>query len=930
MNNTGHTNTKAENRRRVIGIKPVIRYAMLPGIIPRIRELGLHFGHFAYLIALVLHSARLIPDGHPALQAVNIGRFGVRQVLAIAANNITWSKNNIDQIAVFSAIVMGIILIIAQAFLIAAYAVMGIGEANATATPSADSYFTTPKENVPTDVVLIFLDQVFGANLSVFGAASQPLGTSVHLGMQEILRTYSIATMIIAVIIVLYYILTVIAEAAQTGTPFGRRFNSVWAPVRLIVALGLLIPLGSGLNSAQYITLWTAKMGSGLGTKVWITFVSKMTETQNIISKPAPASMTALVKRIFLNEVCAAAYNQIEEGGKQITIVQQIGKKSILPTFDNAQAMINNAKNNTMGDVIISWSDEPVGKNPSNHACGFVSVSLTEFDLHEDGKAIDPDSLRASSNGWINWLPFIYDTNKRVGGIHGDIKAAYLSEVKRIADAVRPHAKKVAEVTISIKATQNYGKSETLSDISDALTTITRQSHNNVNTKIVKAYSDISSHKLDKSLKLNKEEGLVKEMVRRGWGAAGVWYANIGKINQKFTEAVETSAVTLGTIVDAEEIDDRNQLFEWVKSFFGASRLGLSGPATSELNKAIDLANKEFELVGKLPPNDPLYADAKMEYEEGGLTGWFARTVLWLFGTGQLTDLKNNPQLDPMARLMGAGNTMLNRSLALFGLSALAAGIELFGKITKKTGGKKVGEFAGVAKGILIGLGMVGLFAGMFLFFILPLIPFVYFSFAVIAWILEIFEAVVAMPLWALAHLRIDGDGMPGGAAVSGYSLLLMILLRPALIVMGLIGGYVIFGAAVFFLSSLFNGAVGNLRGEIAGGSVGAVSVFVYTVIFVFLVYNISVMCFKMIDDVPKGILRWLGVGVQTFGDSRGDPISGQREVVVGAIANAQMVKQAFQRDPNKQKPSPSGDNPPSKDAPSGGETTKTPPPKVK
>ena len=71
--------------------KAVWRYATRPEIIPRLKGLGIHFGHFAYLLALVLHSARLIPHNHPVLNSANVGQFGVRQVLALAANNLKWS-----------------------------------------------------------------------------------------------------------------------------------------------------------------------------------------------------------------------------------------------------------------------------------------------------------------------------------------------------------------------------------------------------------------------------------------------------------------------------------------------------------------------------------------------------------------------------------------------------------------------------------------------------------------------------------------------------------------------------------------------------------------------------------------------------------------------------------------------------------------------
>lgn len=99
------TDTDDKGLLSKINGKAVFRYAMKPGIMPRLRSLGMHFGHFAYLNALVLNSARLIPQHHQVLHAVNIGKFSVRQVLAIAANNITWSWKNIDQIAIIGAVV---------------------------------------------------------------------------------------------------------------------------------------------------------------------------------------------------------------------------------------------------------------------------------------------------------------------------------------------------------------------------------------------------------------------------------------------------------------------------------------------------------------------------------------------------------------------------------------------------------------------------------------------------------------------------------------------------------------------------------------------------------------------------------------------------------------------------------------------------------
>ena len=103
--------------------------------------------------------------------------------------------------------------------------------------------------------------------------------------------------------------------------------------------------------------------------------------------------------------------------------------------------------------------------------------------------------------------------------------------------------------------------------------------------------------------------------------------------------------------------------------------------------------------------------------------------------------------------------------------------------------------------------------------------------FAISGWIKSIFEAIVAMPLWALAHLRIDGEGLAGPGATNGYFLLLEIFLRPILIVFGFVASINIFSALVNVLNQIFDLVIANLGGldeeleaNIATGAVAGVA----------------------------------------------------------------------------------------------------------
>lgn len=250
----------------------------------------------------------------------------------------------------------------------------------------------------------------------------------------------------------------------------------------------------------------------------------------------------------------------------------------------------------------------------------------------------------------------------------------------------------------------------------------------------------------------------------------------------------------------------------------------------------------------------------------------------------QLTALSRQPSLDPMGVLVAAGGEILSRAyfLAVAGFAGktsggLLSGIPIFGGIGTVT--SEIG-------GMLITIAFVGFGAGVILYFLLPIFPFMYFFFAAVAWIMEIFEAIIAMPLWALAHLRIDGDGMPGQAAINGYYLLLAILLRPALIIFGLIGSSLIFFGAIFLLQVLFTPLLEVSREE---GLYG-LEIMLFTIIFAYIAYMLGLTCFKLVDTIPNAILRWIGNNPGTFGDNREDSIHGAQTAFLGGAVLGQQA----------------------------------------
>ena len=120
-----------------ITVGRVVKYAFSPGFGPRIKKIGARIGGFAYFLAQIFNSCGLIPNGHPTLQSANIGYFGFTDVISTAASNLKMRRENADQIIMFGAVILSMVLLIANGIAMAAYVILDFGTAFAQDTTTA-------------------------------------------------------------------------------------------------------------------------------------------------------------------------------------------------------------------------------------------------------------------------------------------------------------------------------------------------------------------------------------------------------------------------------------------------------------------------------------------------------------------------------------------------------------------------------------------------------------------------------------------------------------------------------------------------------------------------------------------------------------------------------------------------------------------------
>lgn len=876
-------------------------YSTLPGVFPRFRELfGSGFGQLAFLFAYVFQAARILPVGHPYLNPANIGKFTIRQVFAQGAGHLVFDRRHIDQVIIFGTLMCGFVLLALQFVFLTCFLV--IRPAAAAITIPFSGMFDTPVAQRDTDIALQLLDKIFGVP-GFFGSiydtgAPMPFQEA----LQELFQFYSYALLLVGVIIFLYYALVLVAETAQTGTPFGRRFSHIWAPLRLVVAIGLLVPLTWGYNSAQYIVLFTAKMGSGFATNAWLLYNSSLdnalgTKNESLFARPKVPDSWPIVKFMLLAGTCRESYERLG-----VTDIKPWLVKNNVAPEDPGIGYANAVNFYGNRDVVIVFGKhEPNGAHDSAKYdsqvvpyCGSV-VIYTHTPL--DGSSGTPEEAALAGpwgvqEGYYNMIRFLWAPP---GGTLGQndfvnlMASWYLPE--NSGTCTMPSGA-FPGIDCTNGVTPEYFKE------------IKNNRQQLFEAQVSSAYTNMVS-----SATAANALAMPAGIAELGWGGAGIWYNKVAEMNGIFTDAViylpspNELPMPMKTVVQQKRAQNSK---DGVKDIFApqmanGQKVDFTGDRDAEL-----VAYVLYQAYTKMG-ND----DLVMESDTVKKQNVFVDTINYFIGLNGLFTIRENVDIHPLAQLVALGKGIVDGAVrSLFTATLFSFGAGLAGALPD--GLSAIGGFLDAASKIFTTIATLGLSVGFVLYYVIPFMPFIYFYFAVGAWIKTVFEAMVGVPLWALAHLRIDGYGLPGESAMSGYLMILEIFLRPILTVFGLIGALIIFTAMVRTLNDIFDLVTANLAGfdnnpcdAAAGGCSFSDSVtidpantvvtdllkfkrdvideFFFTIIYTIIVYMLATASFKMIDQVPQQILRWMGGGAQVFADSMPDATENLKQhVAVG------------------------------------------------
>lgn len=169
------------------------------------------------------------------------------------------------------------------------------------------------------DKSIEFLGMIFGNVGTILTGTNSLIGSLFYI--------FNIAVLSLGSIVVSYTIILSTMNTAQEGEVMGRKWSSVWIPLRCAVGMGFLLPTASGYSLIQVLMMQIVLYGVAAADQLWTVVVNTMGTAQGLTGKISmnQNQLQQTTQQIFDSMVCLQALNnsptcQIALSGRQVSV----------------------------------------------------------------------------------------------------------------------------------------------------------------------------------------------------------------------------------------------------------------------------------------------------------------------------------------------------------------------------------------------------------------------------------------------------------------------------------------------------------------------------------------------------------------------------------------------------------------------------------
>tara|TARA_Y100001972_G_C7666929_1_gene337506 strand:- start:7028 stop:9394 length:2367 start_codon:yes stop_codon:yes gene_type:complete len=718
--------------------------------------------------------------------------------------------------------------------------------------------------------------------------------------------TYTLVTSTFSIINLLAFALSVIiffaafvggiSKTALTGEVMGKNWGQDLLPVKMFIGVVMMMPIlvDNHVSLSQRMGMNLLLMGSAAGDYTWRKAVDDA--YMNIGSNTAPSSFVYNARNIVKSSVCAAALvNGRGASDQPLLTITKVGRsrarrKTFYPGNNIKEYKYNN------------YSSYFYARDRDGDSAETQEQLRSLFNTREPGIK----KIEFGKKGECGSISFAKLIDNKIDD----------SDVSSFTEKVRLLEYKIAksnyETTLEfVVASIGYGfnaiklgydKFEE-ADNHDA-SMQTKLAVDNLRKAVEKSqdkYVYDSEKNIGSEIKANKKytKNILDEAKEAGWIYAGAWIMQLGRITKIVPTAVSISMSSTYSSPTAvcENLfsanDDDCGMAQDIK-IIPHSLTNFEGSSDANFGRvtaAIDSCS--HEKCGNNEIKDSLSAyvasgilrilqwggQANYNYNlyEGdgdkiiGISADEAREYSEQFGIVSSTNpIKDASGLaNPFATLIQLGHGFLNFSYIVeISMILPAMNAEKIASSLSKI--PVIGTIFGKWVESVLELLIFKLFAvytaflaiGVMLAYLLPVLPVVRWLGPALGFLIVSLEFHAVAPLAMMLLLIPEGSGIVGTQLMSVIRYLAAVLLRPTLIIMGLVGGYV----ASYVVFGLFNGLFWKGFGLSTGSSIFEIIITVY--LYAYIGYQILDKIYALSINLVRDILRWISPGNEPFGDA--------------------------------------------------------------
>lgn len=706
--------------------------------------------------------------------------------------------------------------------------------------------------------------------------------------------------------------------SAYEGQVMGQRWHTIWAPVRVTAGIGSLAPVASGFCAAQVLVMQLIVWGGGIANEVWSGYLGYFDSTAafsetfsgdstsgtvsraDVVSLSRNQDAKAFIMGVLQKEVCVAGLQEVYRDSannlypgvplqdlstEQLATVTSgiVNRGWFGRTFNSDSFEASIAERILAGPTIaveqsgeslrtertertnnrqsaFEWQGTPVVVMDYGSNCGSISIIMSDMDyVNRYINQNEADSLYADSNSYINELGQIDDSANReiIENLNNSASelAASLAAIR--TNILSGMAREFVEAS--------KGNNESLSMIqSSDFDVMLAQAFTAYRVALIDTTIRNIGH-FDDWTTTSDGTSLITAMQEKGWAASGAFYVLLAKIQQmttsigNYTPSIE--AIDVESIINEHEnaqdiLIGGNQQSEYgifplydlfAETAFKSNSdiilddvLSVEDDPSSYLKYVTSIfVNSLYDAVFTSFNPDPYNAMLYLSDMGHKIVVYATNAVLLFLGAGTLLSIVSNKFG------FGLAGRLTGRALDTIGVGSISEALAPLMTVVK------------LALFIVFGVAVVHAY-------VLPMMPFILMTFFVMGMLVLVAEALVAAPIWAFFHVRLDGQDFVDQVQRPGYMIAFNLLLRPSLAVFGLILSFTIFGSIIWFINETFAIAGKSLMIGDHSSIVGGI---VMLVLLTYLHYQVAVRSFTLITQVPDRVTRWFGQGGENLGE---------------------------------------------------------------